>query len=87
MIPMVRRVFPTLIASDIVDVQPMSGPVGLAFALKYKYDTPCRCKSCRSRYRKLNARWTIELEQDLKALHGVDISTLLTTEIGKELVK
>lgn len=35
--PKIRRVFPQLIASEICGVQPMSGPVGLAFALKYKY--------------------------------------------------
>lgn len=33
-IPMVRRVFPGLIAHDLVAVQPMSGPVGLAYALR-----------------------------------------------------
>jgi hypothetical protein len=33
-IPMVRRVFPGLIAHDLVAVQPMNGPVGLAYALR-----------------------------------------------------
>jgi hypothetical protein len=33
-IPMVRRLFPGLIANDTVAVQPMSGPVGLAYALR-----------------------------------------------------
>ena len=37
-IPMIRRTFPELITNEIVGVQPMSGPVGLAFALRYKYD-------------------------------------------------
>lgn len=37
LIPMVRRVFPELITSAIVGVQPMSGPVGAAFALRYRY--------------------------------------------------
>lgn len=39
LIPMIRRTFPELITNEIVGVQPMSGPVGLAFALRYKYDT------------------------------------------------
>lgn len=39
LIPMIRRTFPELISNEIVGVQPMSGPVGLAFALRYKYDT------------------------------------------------
>ena len=37
LIPMIRRTFPELISNEIVGVQPMSGPVGLAFALRYKY--------------------------------------------------
>jgi len=37
-IPMVRRTFPELIAHDIVGVQPMTGPVGLAFALRFRAD-------------------------------------------------
>ena len=38
LIPMIRRTFPELITNEIVGVQPMSGPVGLAFALRYRYD-------------------------------------------------
>jgi hypothetical protein len=39
LIPMIRRTFPELITNEIVGVQPMSGPVGLAFALRYRYDS------------------------------------------------
>lgn len=39
LIPMIRRTFPELITNEIVGVQPMSGPVGLAFALRYKYNS------------------------------------------------
>ena len=38
-IPMVRRTFPEFIAHDIVGVQPMTGPVGLAFALRFRGDS------------------------------------------------
>jgi len=38
LIPMIRRTFPELVTNEIVGVQPMSGPVGLAFALRYKYE-------------------------------------------------
>ena len=38
LIPMIRRTFPELITNEIVGVQPMSGPVGLAFAMRYKYE-------------------------------------------------
>jgi len=37
-IPMVRRTFPELIAHEIVGVQPMNGPVGLAFAMRFVAD-------------------------------------------------
>lgn len=44
LIPMIRRTFPELITHEIVGVQPMSGPVGLAFALRYQYDQdPLAC--------------------------------------------
>jgi len=36
-IPTVRRIFPELIAHDIVGVQPMNGPVGFAFAMRFQY--------------------------------------------------
>lgn len=36
-IPTLRRIFPELIAHNVVGVQPMNGPVGFAFALRAKY--------------------------------------------------
>ena len=38
MIPMIQRISPELLIKEIVDVQPMSGPVGLAFAMRYTYE-------------------------------------------------
>lgn len=35
LVPMIRRVFPELITNEIIGIQPMSGPVGLSFALRY----------------------------------------------------
>jgi hypothetical protein len=37
MIPMIRRTFPELLTHEIVGAQPMSGPVGLAFHMRYVY--------------------------------------------------
>lgn len=37
--PVLRRVFPNLIANDIVSVQPMTAPVGAVFYLDYVYGT------------------------------------------------
>ncbi len=37
LVPVFRRAFPYLIAKDVVGVQPLSQPVGYAFALRYHY--------------------------------------------------
>ena len=39
LISLVRRAMPNLIAYDICGVQPMSGPTGLIFALRSRYDS------------------------------------------------
>ena len=39
LISLVRRAMPQMIAYDVCGVQPMTGPVGLIFAMKAKYDT------------------------------------------------
>jgi len=165
LIPMIRRTFPELITNEIVGVQPMSGPVGLAFALRYKYskdslgadgiDGKAFSSSDRSaaagadqkevgyqfldsRFtgtesgslsgktgewafadsdkgvaevlanyeltgkipqmeisfektaveagtRRLAARWSVELEQDLKNMNGIDIDTELTNAMSYEI--
>lgn len=38
LLPMIRRTFPELISNEVVGVQPMFGPVSLAFAIRYRYD-------------------------------------------------
>ena len=170
LIPMIRRTFPELITNEIVGVQPMSGPVGLAFALRYKYEsdalgypgtaggpdgsltadqvfsnpqvnsdgnelgyqyldtrytgTSSGMLSGNATYfpmvdqdkgvaqllanfeltskipqivvsfektaveagtRRLAARWSVELEQDLKNMNGIDIDTELTNAMSYEL--
>jgi hypothetical protein len=39
LIALVRRAMPQMIAYDVCGVQPMTGPTGLIFAMKAKYDT------------------------------------------------
>ncbi len=168
LIPMIRRTFPELITNEIVGVQPMSGPVGLAFALRYKYssdalgagvsgkkmdvsagasspaggagalDEEAGYQFLDSRFtgtssedltgkadewtfsdtdagvaqkladyeltseipqmeisfektaveagtRRLAARWSVELEQDLKNMNGIDIDTELTNAMSYEI--
>lgn len=149
-VPMVRRTFPELIAHEIVGVQPMTGPVGLAFALRFRagttagdytagvtelgYNTIDRTYSgsyvtsageqlgsdvTRDRglgigdgtgirevnmtvekaqveagTRKLRSRWSLEVAQDLRAMHGLDLEEEMmdilayeiTQEIDRELI-
>jgi len=167
LIPMIRRTFPELITNEIVGVQPMSGPVGLAFAMRYKYETdslgstgidghtsgvtqtgndnqPRQNDTQEAGYqlldtrftgassaalsggngidlvaedagvakaladyeltgnipqmvvsfektaveagtRRLAARWSVELEQDLKNMNGIDIDTELTNAMSYEI--
>jgi len=167
LIPMIRRTFPELITNEIVGVQPMSGPVGLAFAMRYKYEsdslgtgidgksvpnpTGARTASAyadekeagyqeldtrftgaessalsggaifdsehqdqdsgvaallqdyeltgdipqmvvsfektavEAGTRRLAARWSVELEQDLKNMNGIDIDTELTNAMSYEI--
>lgn len=36
-IPLIRRVYPSLIANKIVSVQPLTGPTALTYYLRFKY--------------------------------------------------
>lgn len=155
-IPMVRRTFPELLAHEVVGVQPMTGPVGLAFAMRFiadqEYDgvsgTEIGHNTIDSAYtgshalsageglgsdtdstlataptigkglgigsgaaikelsmtieksqvdaktRKLRSRWSLEVAQDIKAMHGLDLEEEMmdalayeiTAEIDRELV-
>jgi len=147
-IPMIRRTFPELIAHDVVGVQPLTGPVGLAFALRYKasgtYDSVSNAElgynnidtsysgsvvtsageglgsnvtgdvglgigagtavkevnmtvekaQVEAKTRKLRSRWSIEVAQDLKAMHGLDLEEEMldilayeiTAEIDREII-
>jgi hypothetical protein len=59
LIPMIRRIIPGTIATELVGVQPMSGPVGLVYSLRYKYGEAAND----------NGRWpsTIAGNQDITA--------------------
>ena len=144
LIPMIRRTFPELITNEIVGVQPMSGPVGLAFALRYKYadlglngaaatnpgsdvaslswtasdgvadglvfagqdagmaealasfelDNAANMPTLELSFektaveagtRRLGARWSVELEQDLKNMNGIDVDSELTNAMSYEI--
>lgn len=153
-VPMVRRTFPELLAHDLVGVQPLTGPVGLAFALRFKtggpdtYDSTTNVElgyntidssysgsyitsagealgsaagsgvgndiglgigagthmnevnmtvekvQVEAKTRKLRSRWSLEVAQDLRAMHGLNLeeemmdilSYEITQEIDRELI-
>ena len=146
LIGLVRRALPNLMAYDICGVQPMTGPTGLIFAMRTKYDTPAGTEafyneantvfagtigdianvrsdlsanvvsmttantgtgdstanfetknmanmaftiervSVTAKTRGLQASYTMELAQDLKAIHGLDAETELTNILSTEIL-
>ena len=140
-IPLLRRVMPGLIANELVGVQPMTSPVGLAFALRFSYTCAASAavaatdeavlnissgyviddarspsalgqghgtqgneqwsegvgdmalgiaqQQISAASRKLRTSFSLEMAQDVKALHNIDIddelTNLLTYEIQAEI--
>jgi hypothetical protein len=138
LISLVRRAMPNLIAYDVAGVQPMSGPTGLIFAMKARYNSSSpedlitttddealglaepdtafsgphttavgealgapsgtafgdmgftiEKAAVEAKTRGLKAEYTMELAQDLKAVHGLDaeseLANILSTEILAEI--
>jgi hypothetical protein len=50
LLPLIRRVIPGTIATEIVGVQPMSGPVAQIFTLRYKYEENMAHDDTRSQF-------------------------------------
>ena len=143
LISLVRRALPNLMAYDVAGVQPMSGPTGLIFAMKSRYDaqdgdealfneadtdfagtgthagsnpvdgsyttgtglatadaeklgnddTPfnqmafsIEKTTVTAKTRALKAEYTVELAQDLKAIHGLDAESELTNILSQEIL-
>jgi len=63
---------------DEVSIQPMQGPVALAYANGNSI-------AVEAMTRKLKARWVIEAMQDIHELHGFDITSELINMISDEL--
>ena len=141
LINLVRRMAPKLIAYDVCGVQPMTGPTGLVFAMRSRYDSGAGAEalhneadtthsgtgthsgddpwdggfdsgtgkdvaagetdnwaamgmsiektSVEAKTRQLRADYSLELAQDLRAIHGLDaeneLSNILSTEIINEI--
>lgn len=153
MIPMIRRVIPGTIGTDLVGVQPMTGPVGLIYSLRFAFGENADAnngtanditagdeafvynnkmkrfystasvgttgyppaltattsnglaaatadyegyggrsmrlavlkQSVTAGSRKLQARWTLEAQQDIQAQHGIDLESELTAALAAEI--
>src|SRR6056300_1624442 len=133
LISLVRRAMPNLIAYDVAGVQPMSGPTGLIFAMKARYNdttdgannpgkvttadtealfneadtdfggtgthagglfdspesgitTGTGIATVTAETRQLKAEYTMELAQDLKAVHGLDAESELANILSGEIL-
>ena len=147
LISLVRRAMPNLIAYDVAGVQPMSGPTGLIFAMKARYNADANAvttgdaealfneadtdfggtgthaeelfdspqsgittgtgiatgtaetsnslaemgftiekSTVTAKTRQLKAEYTMELAQDLKAVHGLDAESELANILSGEIL-
>lgn len=84
-----------MILREFVGFQPMSGPVGLIYKLRYKeleenedgskrITLEVTSNAIEATSRKLHARFTIEATQDLKAQHGVDMEDEILQALASE---
>lgn len=85
LISMVRRSAPNLIAFDFTGVQPMTGPVGLAFALKARYvaGSPTKALSTSSPealFDEADTGWSGAGDVDTGTSNGGDPSSLPTAD-------
>lgn len=146
--PLVRRMFPELLAMNVTSVQPLTQPYGLAFAMRFRYDEcgvdafsqtemgynyvkpewtgkgvssapstwstaegeqlsnylencaggltnpanqiakgklTIEQKSIQAGTRKIKTSYTVEMQQDLAAVHGQDIEQLMMETLQYEL--
>lgn len=68
---------------DLLGMQPMNGPVGISYKLRYKQKEDNRLtieiisQTVEARSRKLQTIWTMEAIQDAQAVHNIDITNEL----------
>ncbi|HJZ24558.1 MAG TPA: hypothetical protein VJ201_08990 [Candidatus Babeliales bacterium] len=78
-----KKVLDGLVAREWVGIQPMMGPIGLAYTMQYRKNSKNQLSleiisnAVEAVTQKLNAGWTIEAMQDMKTMHGLDLVTEL----------
>lgn len=86
LVPAVRRIVPNLLANEIVDVQPMNGPTGYAFALRFGYDGAGMKKDINTQHNYPNATRSVQKNSQAFLGFAVVLSTPVTCAVG-DLVK
>lgn len=94
-IPMSRGGLPKLVAEDLVSVQPMSEPCGLAFEKDYEVpEVKFESEKIVSKPRKLKCKWSMDQMADLSTYHLISNKTILESwaseirmEIDKEIIE
>jgi hypothetical protein len=95
-LPVIRRVMPTVIANELVGVQPMTGPVGqihttaastaaLEGSAGNRLSIQILKQTVEARSRKLSARWTFEAAQDAQSQHGIDVEAEIMAALAQEI--
>lgn len=75
----------------IVSVQPISGPVGLVYGMRYTkreedmLSLEILSQSVQAQTKRLSASWTLEAQQDIESLHGIDFEEEIIRAVGREI--
>ena len=86
LISLVRRSLPNLIAHDIAGVQPMSGPAGLIFAMRSKYNAPSGNTSTEAFYGEANSAFSgTGTQSGDTGAAGATFGTAMPTATGEDL--
>jgi hypothetical protein len=86
LISLVRRAMPNLIAYDIAGVQPMTGPTGLIFAMRSKYNAMAGNTSTEAFYDEADTAFSGTGTGNAAGLPGdTNFGTAMRTEVGETL--
>jgi hypothetical protein len=78
LIPMIRQVYPSLIAQQILGVQPMTGPTGEIFTMRTMYDLDSI--KFRKKYKFSRAKWYM-MDFDIK--YYIEVKEWCAEQFGK----
>ncbi len=87
-----------IILDDLVGIQPMVGPVGLIYKLRYReteqeggegegnrISLEVLSRAIEAKSRKFHARWTVESSEDLKHRHGLNLEEEVLQAVANEM--